>query len=376
MKEFAKILKELEGTGNLRKIQPTDSPQKLVDLSSNDYLGIAADSDFIHSFFDSLRHSDFIPTSSASRLLASRQSEYTSLEQALSIEYNRSALLFNSGYHANTGIIRSLADKHTLFLADKLVHASIIDGLCMATVAGATFMRFRHNDFSHLRSLMERYGESFRRVVIIAESVYSMDGDTTDLDKLIGVRDIHPNAMIYLDEAHSVGVVGNRGLGLARSHKSYDKIDIVVGTFGKALASFGAFAVTSPAIHDYLINTCRSLIFSTALPPVTIRWSLATFRYSLGADNSRARLRELGEQLAQILGNDSPSHIQPLIIGDAQRAVALSAKLLKDGYRVMPIRTPTVPAGTERLRFSLSASIRPDNLKDLAISLAENKPDC
>lgn len=365
MDRIKDILGQLGISANLRRIPDKDTDKDIIDLTSNDYLGIAANHDFIQNFFDSLHPSDFIPTSSASRLLASRQSEYHALEDALSAEYGRPALLFNSGYHANTGIVRALADKQTLFIADKLVHASIIDGLSMASTAGATFMRFRHNDFAHLHSIMERHGKSFRRIVIIAESVYSMDGDTTNIDELIKARDLHPNALIYLDEAHSIGVIGSQGLGMARNHPSYDKIDIIVGTFGKALASMGAFAVTSPLIHDYLVNTCRSLIFSTALPPVTMRWSLATFRYSLGADEWRAKLRQLGDLLAQILGNNTPSHIQPLIIGDARRAVEASQRLLEHGYRVLPIRTPTVSAGTERLRFSLSASINPSDLSAL-----------
>lgn len=360
------ILNALTAGGNLRTIPRDDAAAGVVDLSSNDYLGIASRRDLAEQFLSRLDPADFMPASSASRLLAGRQREYTALEDRLSEVYDgRAALLFNSGYHANTGIIKALGDKNTLFLADKLVHASMIDGLNLAAASGATFMRFRHNDYGHLRRLMEKYGNSYRRVVIMAESVYSMDGDSTDIDSLLHVRTLHPNTLIYLDEAHAVGVLGPAGLGMARGHSDFDKIDIVVGTFGKALASMGAYAITSDAMRRYLINTARSLIFSTALPPLTIRWSLFTLNYAIGADTERTRLAQTGSTLATILGTDIPSHIQPLLAGDPVRAVELSQHLLDNGYRVLPIRTPTVPPGTDRLRFSLSANLTPADLTPL-----------
>ena len=383
MNDIIQNFRHLIATGNLREIPKSGFSHRIVDLSSNDYLGIADDRDFIDNFYTSLTPGDFRPTSSASRLLASEQTEYFELEGALGEAYNRAALLFNSGYHANTGIIQALGNRSTLFIADKLVHASIIDGMNLAIATGAKFMRFRHNDFSHLESLLEKYSTEFKRIVIIAESVYSMDGDMTDLDKLVEIKSLYPHILIYIDEAHSVGTLGYQGLGMARSHPKYDEIDIVVGTFGKALASMGAFAVTSSLLREYLINMARSFIFSTALPPFVARWSLATFEYSLKADNKRHRLKNLNSLLHSILSeqrsivkennipqNINPLHIQPLIIGDAQRAVKISRKLQEIGFRVLPIRTPTVPAGTERLRFSLSATLNTEDLTPLRSALS------
>ncbi len=398
-------LASLTAAGNLRTIPRDDAPEGVIDLSSNDYLGLASRRDLAEDFLSRLDPADFLQTSSASRLLAGRQREYTALEDRLSEVYGgRAALLFNSGYHANTGIIKALGDKNTLFLADKLVHASMIDGLNLAAAAGSTFMRFRHNDFGHLRRLMESHGQRFSRVVILAETVYSMDGDTTDIDALLTVKSLHPNAIVYLDEAHAVGVVGVHGLGMARSHPDFDHIDIVVGTFGKALASMGAYAITGDAMRRYLVNTARSLIFSTALPPLTMRWSLFTLNYAITADAERLRLAELGAILKTILSPSPvgapspchtpvpgctpsrgcapsprcapsplgragegpyPRHIQPLVVGDPVRAVELSQQLLAAGYRVLPIRTPTVPPGTDRLRFSLSATLTPSSLLPL-----------
>lgn len=370
MKNIRETLLDLQKNSNLRRIPDDTLSGTLVDLSGNDYLGLAENERLAREFMDDIDILASRPGSSASRLLSASQNDYAALEKALADAYGRAALLFNSGFHANIGIIRALADKSTLFVADKLVHASIIDGMNLATTAGARFVRFRHNDFDHLRRIMETQSRGFERVVIVAESVYSMDGDRTDLDALIDAKSLHPNTFIYLDEAHSVGVLGEAGLGMAVSHPGYDKIDIVVGTFGKAFASMGAYAVTSPLLREFLVNRCRSLIFSTALPPLTARWSLTTFRHALGADTEREHLAKLAVQLADILpstdGNPRrPSHIQPYIVGTPEKAIAMANRLRDNGFKVLPIRTPTVPAGTDRLRFSLSAALTIPELQTL-----------
>lgn len=370
MDRIEQRLQSLGQSGNLRTIATVDAPAGIVDLSANDYLGIASDTDFIENFRTNLHPSHFIPTSSASRLLAGRQEEYTEFEGLLESAYGRPALLFNSGYHANTGIIQALADKQTLFLADKLVHASIIDGLNLASAAGARWMRFRHNDYNHLQRLVEAHAAGYSRVVIIVESVYSMDGDMADLDAVLAIAHTCPGAMIYVDEAHAVGVLGPQGLGVAKAHERFHDIDIVVGTLGKALAASGAYASVSPALRSYLVNTARSLIFSTSLPPVNVRWATAAFRHAMKADAARAHLKRLGERLSEILENpQSQGHIQPLIVGNPVDAVKLSRHLLENGYRVMPIRVPTVPPGTDRLRFSLSASLPLTELSGLESAL-------
>lgn len=370
MKNIRETLLDLQKNSNLRRIPDDTLSGTLVDLSGNDYLGLAENERLARELMDDIDIIVSRPGSSASRLLSASQNDYAALEKALADAYGRAALLFNSGFHANIGIIRALADKSTLFVADKLVHASIIDGMNLATTAGARFVRFRHNDFYHLRRIMETQSRGFERVVIVAESVYSMDGDRTDLDALIDAKSLHPNTFIYLDEAHSVGVLGEAGLGMAVSHPGYDKIDIVVGTFGKAFASMGAYAVTSPLLREFLVNRCRSLIFSTALPPLTARWSLTTFRHALGADTEREHLAKLAVQLADILpstdGNPRrPSHIQPYIVGTPEKAIAMANRLRDNGFKVLPIRTPTVPAGTDRLRFSLSAALTIPELQTL-----------
>lgn len=248
-------------------------------------------------------------------------------------------------------------------MADRLVHASIIDGI---KLSGAPFARFAHNDLSHLRKLLESKGRDYPNVLIIVESVYSMDGDRADIGQLTEIKKMHPGAMLYVDEAHAVGVLGPGGLGECAAAGVLDQIDILVGTFGKALASMGAYAIMSPTLRQFMINKARSLIFSTALPPAQIDWSLHVWRHATSADSARQQLMSLASQLARIIPGGEPSHIRPLIVGSSEKALAASAKLLEGGYKVLPIRTPTVPPGTERLRFSLSAAIASESLAGLS----------
>lgn len=366
MNTIRQTLQKLEAEGNLRTIPEKTSCS--VDFSENDYLGIASDVEFRKDFLRNLDASNFFPSSSASRLLASRQDAYASLENLLSESYGRAALLFNSGYHANTGMVAALGGRGTLFLADKLVHASIIDGL---TLSGSEFRRFRHNDMAHLERLIERYGGGYARVVIIAESIYSMDGDSAPVAELVAMKRLHPGAMLYIDEAHAVGVCGDNGLGICAPYGP--QVDIVVGTFGKALASEGAFAVMDDVMRRYMVNRCRSLIFSTALSPFMVSWSEYVFRNMLGMDDRRSRLCHLGRQLGEITGSGSASHIQPYVVGDAHRVVALSRQLAHAGIKVLPIRTPTVPPATERLRFSLSATMKDSDMSLLRDAMKEIK---
>lgn len=349
---YSEVLSRLAAADRLRRI-PGDTPGGVVDLSSNDYLGLAESGELAADFLSGTDITAATLTSSASRLLAPRQDAYSRLETTIDRLYGRSSLLFNSGYHANTGTVSALADKQTLVIADRLVHASIIDGLRMA---GARFERFAHNDYDHLERLISRVGNSCRQVLVIVESVYSMDGDSADLQALVDIKHRHHNIMLYVDEAHAVGVSGPGGLGAVQALPEPAEVDIVVGTFGKALASAGAYVVCDRVLREYLVNFSRSLIFSTALPPLQALWSSYILERVGEMDSRRHHLRRLAEKLSRYT-HAAPSHIQPLVTGSAASAIALSEQLLAAGYKVLPIRTPTVPAGTERLRFSLSAAI-------------------
>lgn len=371
--DFSERLDNLRREGNFREI-PRMASGDIIDFSTNDYLGLGSNPDIQAAFFADPASLQVPMTSSAARLLAPRQIEYDNLEVALRLLYSRrrgddtGALLFNSGYHANTGLIPALASGNdTMILADRLVHASIIDGIILSK---AKFARFRHNDTAHLRELLEKHSGEFRNILVIVESVYSMDGDRADIEALLGLRREFPNVALYVDEAHAFGVLGPRGLGLVADSSAPWEVDVVVGTFGKAAASMGAFAITDAATRDYLINSSRSFIFSTALPPMQVAWSRFTLSKLLYGDTQREHLSHLAGELNRVLRQFSvipieESHIQPLVIGDPKEAVDLSNRLLTlYGIKALPIRKPTVPAGTERLRFSLSAAM---SMEDIAV---------
>lgn len=354
---YQQVLDNLNATGNLRKIPADWSADNVVDLSGNDYLGISASRELTAEFFDSLP-ADFPSLSaSASRLLAAKQHEFQQLEQLISDLYNAPALLFNSGYHANSGAIAALASSNTLIIADRLVHASIIDGMILSR---AKFFRFRHNDVSHLSELLVANAAKFARILIVVESVYSMDGDLAPLQQIIDLKHEFKNVELYVDEAHAFGVLGPDGLGLT-AHSP--EVDFTLCTLGKAAASEGAFLVCRPSMsREYLVNTARSLIFSTALAPLNCAWSRFIIERIPGMSTRRNNLQSLCKTLAPALNINSPSHIQPWILGSAEAATAMSATLFSAGFKVLPIRTPTVPAGTERLRFSISATIATEDI--------------
>ncbi|MDE7470278.1 MAG: aminotransferase class I/II-fold pyridoxal phosphate-dependent enzyme [Paramuribaculum sp.] len=370
MIDIATRLRELEQSGNLRNIPDDWSKSPTVDFSSNDYLGLAARTDLQAEFMADVANRMSPLTSSASRLLAARQADHRSLETFLSSLYDgRSVLLMGSGYHANTGLIPALAKGgRTLILADKLVHASIIDGIMLSK---ADFTRFPHNDFDRLERLIQRKTDDYPDgILVIVESVYSMDGDRADIDRLIDIRRRYPQVTLYVDEAHAIGVEGPSGLGLVAASKSPAEVDVIVGTFGKAIASAGAFVAASPSVINWVGNSARSLIFSTALPPLVSRWTLFMFSRMLEMDSDRDHLRDL----AAVLSPDR-RHIFPHIVGDPEAVVALSGRLLGDyGLKVLPIRTPTVPPGTERLRISLSAAQSIDQVIALRNALSTLSP--
>ena len=366
--DFQATLSQLAASGNLRRF-PSDLEAGAIDFTSNDYLGLGSDAAMREEFFARHSPAELAMTSSASRLLAASQRPYSSLEKALEAAYGRPALMFNSGYHANTGIIPAIASRSDFIVADRLVHASIIDGI---KLSGAEFTRFRHNDYDHLEKIIEKKlaeATAPHSIIVIAESIYSMDGDRADIRRLAAIKKRFRDILLYVDEAHAVGVSGPGGLGEVAAQGEAESVDILVGTLGKALASAGAYAITSSVIRDYLINKARPLIFSTAISPAQALWSEFTFAKALAADSLRQKLWQNALLLAEAIPGGEPSHIRPLIVGDATAAVSLSTSLHREGFNVLPIRTPTVPPGTERLRFSLSASHGESDIKALADAL-------
>ena len=213
--------------------------RRMLNMSSNDYLGLASDATLQDEFWQSLPERDRLLSASSSRLLTGNFDVHQELETLLAERFGReSALTFSSGYHLNTGILPAVADVHTLILADKLVHASLIDGIRLSS---ATCIRYRHQDYRQLQSLLEKHRTNFERMIIVTESVFSMDGDVAPLAALVELKKAFPNVMLYVDEAHAIGVRGKRGLGIAEEQGCLADIDFLCGTFGKALASVGAY---------------------------------------------------------------------------------------------------------------------------------------
>lgn len=365
MASYNDILDTYLREGRLRQL-PVDAPKGCLDLTLNDYLGLGGKAGLTDEFMRTEGLSAF--TSSASRLLASDQSEYRLLEEWLACEYGKAALLFNSGYHANTGCVSALSIPGTVVVADKLVHASVIDGITLSKVP---FRRFRHNDVSSLRRELEKASAEAERILVIVESIYSMDGDIAPLSEIVALKSEYPQMLLYVDEAHAVGVRGLRGLGVCEELDILHDVDVLVGTFGKACASSGAFAVMSEVLKKFLINSARSFIFSTALPPVNVAYTRFVLNKIKGMKAEREHLAAISERfacgLSSLTGEEtvSRSQIVPLMAGSSQRAVALSAELREKGVLALPIRRPTVPPGTERIRFSLNASLSEEDIDNV-----------
>jgi len=374
---YAEQLDQLKQQGNFRQFTAnqqqgrwiTIQDRTMLNLASNDYLGLAADLSLREEFLDTLQIDRALFSSSSSRLLTGNFAEYEQFENSLSKTFGRAALLFNSGYHMNIGILPALADSKTVILADKLVHASMIDGI---RLSNAQYVRYRHNDLQHLEQLLQKYqqDEQVERIIVVTESIFSMDGDETDLAALAQLKQRFVKTMLYVDEAHAIGVRGGQGLGCAEQYGVLHQIDFLVGTFGKAIASIGGYIICDPIIRDYLINKMRPLIFSTALPPISMAWSDFIFNKVLNMQQQRQHLAEISHFLQQAViakGFSSPSssHIIPIIVGESNAAIEKARYVQQQGFYAMPVRPPTVPQNSSRLRISLTSMVQKAELEKL-----------
>ncbi|MFW2160221.1 8-amino-7-oxononanoate synthase [Acinetobacter beijerinckii] len=374
---YAEQLDHFKQQGNFRQFTSnqqqgrwiTIQNRTMLNLASNDYLGLAADLSLREEFLDTLQIDRALFSSSSSRLLTGNFAEYEQFENSLSKAFDRAALLFNSGYHMNIGILPALADSKTVILADKLVHASMIDGI---RLSNAQYVRYRHNDLQHLEQLLQKYqqDEQVERIIVVTESIFSMDGDETDLAALTQLKQRFVKTMLYVDEAHAIGVRGEQGLGCAEQYGVLHQIDFLVGTFGKAIASIGGYIICDPIIRDYLINKMRPLIFSTALPPISMAWSDFIFNKVLNMQQQRQHLAEISHFLQQAViakGFSSPSssHIIPIIVGESNAAIEKARYVQQQGFYAMPVRPPTVPQNSSRLRISLTSMVQKAELEKL-----------
>lgn len=379
-------LAQLDQEGLRRRLVPVThadqgrlaaSGRLCLNLSGNDYLGLGGNRELIAELYRQLDDrtllSHFSPGATASRLMTGNSALYARLEAKLAELYgSESCLVFNSGYHGNTGILPCLAGKGDLILADHLCHASLIDGMRLSR---AESVRYHHLDYDHLAEMLRQKRQRFRHVFIVSESVFSMDGDTADLHRLISLKKEF-KAILYLDEAHAVGVFGPQGLGLAEQEGVLPDIDLLFGTFGKALAGLGGFVACRRVVADALVNRSRSFIYTTGLPPVCLSWLLLVLDRVPAMGMERRRLQELAAGLRLDLSRlglttGGASQIVPVIIGESSTAVRVAKQLQEQGYWVTAIRPPTVPAGTARLRLSLTAAMDPAELAPLPALIAE-----
>ena len=364
-------LRELETRHRLRLPRVVDGihgPHITVDgnavinAASNDYLALAGDPRIARAAAMAL--GEYGVGAGASRLILGNHRRHVALEQAIA-DWLRCAgvRLFNSGYAANIGVLTSLLRSGDVVFSDALNHASIIDGCRLSRADVAVFP---HLDLEALeQQLKARTG---RRRIVVSETLFSMDGDIADVAELADLCHRHDAALI-LDEAHAIGVWGPEGRGIAA--EAGITPDVLIGTCGKALGSFGAFVATSASIAALLWNRARSFVFSTALPPMvpaSVQAAIEIVRSTDGDERRRnlvARAQQLRERLPGI-GGAPTSAIAPLIVGDDQRVMQVSSALLEERVFIQGIRPPTVPEGTARLRISLSAGHSAGDIATLA----------
>jgi len=372
-------LEKIRHDGLYRSLRSVDrtTPQVSIEgnqallFCSNNYLGLAEHPTLAQAAADAALL--YGTSSAASRLVSGNQPLHEELEAKLADwKGTETALLFNSGYAANTGIIAALAGRGDLIFSDRLNHASIIDG---ALLSGAKLIRYPHNDTQALARLLDQHRSDGLRL-IVTDGVFSMDGDIAPLQVIADLAEQH-TALLMVDDAHAGGVLGQQGRGSVDFCGVAGRVAIQMGTFGKALGSFGAYAACSRLVRECLINRSRSLIFSTSLPPAVLAASSAAVDLVQTEEGQQLRqqLAKNGTLLRSLLQQagcrvpDGCTPIVPILVGDAATTTRFSTRLLEEGLFVQGIRPPTVPKGTSRLRCTVMASHRPDQVQQAAAAI-------
>jgi 8-amino-7-oxononanoate synthase len=379
---FAPALAELDARG-LRRQRRTvcrGTPEsaeieldgrRCVDFCSNDYLGLAAHPQVVEAFIDAARMHGV--GARASHLITGHQAEHEALEQELAAFTGRErAIVFSTGYMANLGLARALAGRDATVYGDQLNHASLIDG---ARLSGAKLQRYPHGDVAALEQQLA--AQESGTVLVLTDGVFSMDGDLAPLPALAAACSKY-GAYLAVDDAHGLGVIGETGRGILEYFGlSPTQVPALVGTFGKAFGTFGAFVAASEDLIETLIQRARTYIYTTALPPAVAAATRAALAVSIAEPWRRERVlaltrrfRELATAARMPLG-PSETPIQPILLGSAEAAMRASNALLERGFFVAAIRPPTVPADTSRLRITFSAAHSDDNVEGLVAALAE-----
>ncbi len=352
----------------LRSVQGDQGPtlrldgREVINFSSNNYLGLANHPALAAAAKSAIDR--YGCGSGASRLISGNMTLHEELEAKLArFKNTEAALVFNSGFQANIGLLATLAGEGDAILSDALNHASIIDG-CRLSKAKTSV--YAHCDLDSLETAL-RQAAAARRRLIVTETIFSMDGDEAPLGEIVELAEKY-DAMVMVDEAHGTGVFGANGAGVVAKLGLASRVAIQMGTLGKALGGFGAYVAGSRGLCDLLINRCRSFIFTTSLPPAVMAMALAAIELVQSEPQRRAALQRNCQRLKQGLRGlgfelgESESPILPLIVGDAARCMVLSAALLERGVFAQGIRPPTVPVGTSRLRITSMATHSNDQI--------------
>ena len=362
---FESELDQIKAAGLYRRLRRVENDQgpmlrldgrEVINFSSNNYLGIANHAALASAAKEAIDR--YGCGSGASRLISGNMTLHEELENRLAaFKGTEAALVFNSGFQANSGVLSTLTGEGDVILSDALNHASIIDG---CRLARAKTIVYEHGDINRLEAALKQAANA-RRKLIVTESIFSMDGDQAPLKEIVELAEKH-GAMVMVDEAHATGVFADNGAGVVAKLDLGDRVLVQMGTLGKALGGFGAYVAGSRALRELLINRCRSFIFTTALPPAVMAMAVAAIELIRREPERREKLfcncrrlkeglRKLNFSVAEI---DSP--IVPLIIGEAEKTMQFSERLLEKGVFAQGIRPPTVPPGTSRLRITLMAT--------------------
>jgi len=359
-------LDQLKLQGLYRTRRVISSPQgavvdidgmSVINFSSNDYLGLANHPEVIKAFKQATDH--YGVGSGSAHLICGHSQSHQALEEELADFTGRDrALLFSTGYMANLGVITALLGRGDTVFEDRLNHASLLDG---GVLSGAKFKRYRHNDLQDLQNKISK-DNGANRTLIVTDGVFSMDGDVADLTRLASLAK-NNDAWLMVDDAHGLGVLGGTGAGIVEMQcLSQQQVPVLMGTLGKGLGTFGAFVAGSDVLIETLIQKARSYVFTTAMPAAIAEATRVSLQLLIKDNWRRDKLNQLvkrfrvgAEQLTLPL-MQSDSAIQPLLIGDSERAVKISEALLKKGFLVTAIRPPTVPMGQARLRVTFSAN--------------------
>src|SRR4051812_7930274 len=379
MSDIEAVLEDLRDRGLYRRLRMVSGPQGprvLLDgdpvllLCSNNYLGLADHPRVREAAADAAMR--WGVGSGASRLVSGNMTVHRRLEEQLALFKGTSAcVLFGSGYLANTGVIGTLAHEGDVVFSDELNHASIVDGCRLARAE--TFV-YDHCDMEHLEWGLREAGG--RGALIVSDGLFSMDGDVAPLEEIVELAQRY-DSRVMVDDAHGMGTIGPGGRGSVADAGLEDEVDVVVGTLGKSLGSYGAYVCCDKPMAKWLVNSARTLIFSTALPPPAVAGAAAALDILVEQPGRVDKLRRNAEAMRDAFGDlgldcgESETHIMPLVVGAADAAVAASERSLEEGVFAQAIRPPTVPEGTSRLRIAVMASHTRSELRLAARTLAQ-----